>query len=66
MVSSRQPDQAKTNERRRGKIEALNAIVSQDARQPLLAGCRVQQRQVDAAPLRLGLRHDDLHRSVRF
>ena len=54
------------NERRGGEIEALGTILRQDAGQTLLAGGFIQQRQIDAAPARLSLRHDDLHRSAEL
>ena len=65
MLIGRQPDQRKPNERRRSHIEALGAVLRQDAGQPLLAVACVQQRQVDAAPGRWRSRHDHLHRPAQ-
>ena len=56
-----QPDQRKANERRRRKIKALGTILGQETCQALLALRRIQHGQIDAAPRRRHLRHDDLH-----
>ncbi len=56
-----EPDQRKADERRRGQVEALGAILREEIGKALGPRGLVQQRQIDAAPVRLDVRHDDLH-----
>ena len=61
VLVGRKPDQREADERRRGEIEALGAVLRQDIVEAPCTRRFVQHREIDIGPVRYGVRHDDLH-----